>query len=146
MKAHRRMFAALALVGALGLSGSAAAQSYGITSTLSDISWSIRSTVYPFPYCTEMRLDATANWSLTPTRFMAYGALNCPGYLGGPNFTAYGAGYGTYVAGIGNVVNFAIDVANHKIFCDNLPVPGLSGTCNVYYNGNKVGTAEIVLR
>ena len=145
MKGVRRTSASLVLLGALALSGTAGAQIYGPTSTLSDISWSIQSTVYPFtPYCVEMRLDATANWTLSPSRFFAYGSLFCPGFLGDPGFTAYGAGYGKYVAGKGDVVDFAIDVYNHKISCENLPVPGLSGTCNVYYNGNKVGTAEIV--
>ena len=149
MKGFFRISTALALVGALFMSGVAGAQGYGPNTTYSDIAWSIRSpTVYPFAgYCVELKLDATANWAISPARFIVYGALNCPGYLGEPdNFTAYGAGYGTYLAGVGDVVNFVFEAANHKFFCDNLPVPGLSGNCDIYYNGNKVGSMEIVRR
>ena len=146
MENRLRVLAGLGLVGALLVAGGAGAQTFGTTSTLSDVSWIFSSNVNPLNNCNELRLDATANWSLVPSRFIAYGVLNCPAWGSGIGYAAYGAGYGTYLPGTGlDIVHLALDIAKHKLFC-NLQLPSLAGSCEVSYNGNTVGFAAIVLR
>lgn len=111
----------------------------GTPATFANLTFSFTTTASGYANCTELKVDATGDFA-NSTKFVIYGALNCPAIAAG--YTLAGSGY----FGFDGSINMAFFIGNgNALRCPTLV--NLAGTCTVHSAaGTQVGTATIALK
>lgn len=116
------------------------AHAFGVSpaAVYNDLTWNFSSNVAGISSCNSMRLDGNGNLAVS-SKFVAYGAINCPALGGG--YAATGSGYLGTDGSFNMTLTFG---AGNQLACVRMNASTLSGTCNVFNSsGTQIGTAVI---